>query len=134
MTVCEDYCVRFFPVFMKIDLHCVFEFVCLSLHFYVWSMRIDAYMYVYRLIVSSHLLTLFSQMREKYNNSNLESTEQQLHQLAAHRDCLTTANDSVSNGDVFFFSYLISTLYLQLQLFTSLYMPEIFMFIHYAAK
>lgn len=35
-----------------------------------------------------------NEMREKYNNSNLEETEQQLHQLAAHRDCLTTANDS----------------------------------------
>ncbi|XP_063591742.1 structural maintenance of chromosomes protein 5-like [Penaeus indicus] len=34
------------------------------------------------------------EIRERYRNSNLEETEQELHQLEAHRDCLITANDS----------------------------------------
>ncbi|XP_047483327.1 structural maintenance of chromosomes protein 5-like [Penaeus chinensis] len=35
-----------------------------------------------------------NEIRERYKNSNLEETEQKLHQLEAHRDCLITANDS----------------------------------------
>ncbi|XP_042873152.1 structural maintenance of chromosomes protein 5-like [Penaeus japonicus] len=33
-------------------------------------------------------------VRQKFKNSNLEETEQKLHQLEAHHDCLITANDS----------------------------------------
>nr|XP_027207955.1 structural maintenance of chromosomes protein 5-like [Penaeus vannamei] len=35
-----------------------------------------------------------NEIRERFRNSNLEETEQKLHQLEAHRDCLITANDS----------------------------------------